>query len=101
MKKYMFIFHVAEKIEMGGETGASVMKWYEENGASMADSGNPFNPDSEALVKGGVVEKGSDTAAGYTIMNAENLEAAIELAKSCPFSTLPGCSVKVYETMPM
>ena len=101
MHKYMFIFHTDGPIEMAAETGATFHTWFEGLGDKLIDGGGPFNPKSEAMVKAGEVTNDVDTAGGYAIVSAENLGEAIELAKTCPMSTLPGCGVKVYETMPM
>jgi len=101
MKKYMFIFHVSGPVDMSGDMGESTHKWFDGLGDSLVDGGNPFNPESEASVSQTGVEKDSDTAGGYCIVSAENLDAAIALAKDCPLATMPGGAVKIYETMPM
>ena len=101
MKKFMYIFHVDGPVDMDGETGKATEAWFESIGDKMVDGGNPFNPDSEAHIAGGKVDMQPDTAAGYTLVNAENLEEAVKMAMACPFADMPGCSVKVYETMAM
>ena len=101
MKKFMIIFHAEGPIDMSGETGANAMKWFEKYADNMIDSGNPFDPKSEAFIKDGKVTMEPDTASGYTLLKAENLEEAVTIAMDCTLSSLPGCSVKVYETMPM
>jgi hypothetical protein len=101
MKNYMLIFHVETRIEPSDEQTAAWGKWFETLGENLVDGGNPFNPEAEAHIKNGVVDMDVDTTSGYTIIKANNLEEAVNLAMSCPMANVAGASVKVYETMPM
>ena len=74
------------------------MKWFGEIKEHIVDSGNPFGPGKEITVggvKGLPHDKGAIT--GYTIINAESMDGAAKLAKSCPIIT----SMRVYEAMSM
>jgi hypothetical protein len=100
MKNYAIIFHADHRME--GEDGdKAFMKWFEDMGDSVVDGGAPFNPEAQAQVKEGKVTMDSDTTAGYTIIKAENLEAAVTMAMKCPMADVAGCEVRVYETMAM
>jgi len=101
MKKYVYIFHVDGPVDMTGKVGEDTMRWFENLGSKLIDGGNPFNPKAEARISGGKVDMDSDTAGGYCIVNAENLEEAVTMAMTNPMANMAGCSVKVYETMPM
>ncbi len=101
MKNYVLIFHVAAPFEDTDESNAAWSAWFETLGEHVVDDGNPFNPKAEAKVKGGEVTMGGDELAGYSIIKAESLDAAIEMTKGCPLSDAPDCWVSVHETMPM
>jgi hypothetical protein len=71
--------------------------WFGTLGPAIVDAGNPFGP-SAAVSAGGSVSDGAPSAlTGYTVLSAESLSAASELAKGCPVLDAGG-SVEVYET---
>ncbi len=96
MKKFVFLY-------VGLWTPAEEMKqawgeWFESVGDKFVDSGNPFGPGKEVTkASTSDLPMDKDAITGYSIVNAESLEAAEELAKSCPSIT----SVRVYEAMTM
>ena len=96
MKKYVFIYHgYSEPVE---GTMDAWMKWFGEIGESIVDSGNPFGPGREVTATGSKdLPVDAVAATGYTIVNAESMDAAEKLLTNCPITT----SVKVYEAMPM
>jgi hypothetical protein len=54
--------------------------WFERLGANLVDRGNPVFKTSS------LGNCGADTAlGGYTLVSADDLEAAVALAKGCPF----------------
>ena len=77
-------------------------KWYEELGSAIVDGGNPFDDGAQAVSNKGV-EAAENPAGGYTIVNAEDMNAAVEMAKGNPMHTHnPDTAVvHVYEAMPM
>jgi hypothetical protein len=101
MKNYVYVYHVDS--HMGDTDGQNALwsKWFESLGDKLVDAGNPFNPKSEARVSQGKVDMDTDSAAGYTVVKATDLEEAVTMAMSCPLANAAGCAVKVYETMPM
>jgi hypothetical protein len=75
------------------------MEWFSQVGDSMADSGNPMTSGVEVTPeKVNEIDLGTDSFTGYSIVNAESMEAAVELAKTNPMITRslstswPGCS---------
>ena len=73
--------------------------WYGGLGAAVVDGGNPFTPASKTVASDGSV---SDTpaeylATGYSIIKAESLDEAVELAKGCPILTSGG-TITLFET---
>jgi len=71
--------------------------WYAELGQALVDGGNPFGPSTSVAADGTVSHGGAAGLTGYTILQADSLEAATEMAKGCPVLTSGG-SVEVYET---
>jgi hypothetical protein len=76
--------------------------WFGQLGGALKDGGNPFTPVSKTVSADGSI---SDTtsappATGYTIITADSLDVAVDLAKGCPVLE-GGASVEVYETFPV
>ena len=76
--------------------------WFGSIGSALVDGGNPFTPVAKTISKGGKVSDGpvGTLATGYSIVKADSLVAAIELAKGCPH-TASGGQISVYETYPV
>jgi len=92
MNKFMFLYKGF--VPPTPEIGRSWMEWFSQVGDSMADSGNPMTGGVEVTSdKVNEIELGTDSFTGYSIVNAESMEAAVELAKTNPMIT----SVVVYE----
>jgi len=74
------------------------MKWFGSIKDHIVDGGSPFGPGME-VTSAGVKQLPHDRGAiaGYTIINAKNMEEAVKIAKSCPIIT----SMRVYEAMTM
>jgi hypothetical protein len=85
------------------EEQAAVMKawtdWMGGLGDSLKDGGNPFTPAAKTIsADGSVSEGGAGTmASGYSIISADSLDQAVELAKGCPVLQ-EGANITVYET---
>ena len=71
------------------------MGWFGSLGDAVVDGGNPFG--ASASVGGGEAASG---LTGYSILEADSLSAATELAGGCPVLSSGG-SVDVYEAIPM
>ncbi len=102
MSNYLFMYH-GEDYPETEEGRADVMTewkaWFGTLGASIVDGGAPVGKSSTVHVGGKVSnDGGSNPVSGYTIVSADNQEAAIELAKSCPILTVNG-TVEVAEAM--
>lgn len=74
--------------------------WLGGLGEALVDAGNPFGP-SKSLASDGTPSDGTGSAlTGYSILSADTLDAATDLAKGCPVFAAGG-SVDVYETVPV
>ena len=76
------------------------MAWYKKNDKAVVDQGNPFSPTAKYISPDGKVYDGpvGSMVTGYTIIKAMSLDAAIQLAKSCP-ALKNGTKISVYETI--
>lgn len=96
MNKYVYI-HVGF-VPPTPEIGAAWMGWFESIKDRIVDSGQPFSRGAE--IRGEVVTEhplGLEALTGYTIVNAESFEEAVEVAKTCPSIT----GIRVYEAAQM
>jgi hypothetical protein len=69
------------------------LAWFESMGASVVDRGNPI---FESTTLGTAGTAGADTKlGGYSLVSADDLEAAVALAKGCPALDIDGGGVEV------
>ena len=75
--------------------------WFGKLGDKVVDAGNPFATHAKSVSNGsshdGTVQ--NPAATGYSILKADSLNAATELAKGCPILQSGG-KVTVYEITP-
>lgn len=94
MKKFVFLAH--GDMDQSPEAREAHMKWWSAMEPHVVDSGNPLFNGHDVSKDGSVSEiPVSAAAAGYTIVQAESLEAAISLLDHSPMD------MWVYEAMPM
>ena len=88
------------------EQQAAVMQewgaWMGGMGDKLVNGGNPFSPEAKSIGRDGSVTDGAVGAAasGYSVVQADSLDAAVELAKGCPHWRHGG-EISVYETVQM
>ena len=99
MGKYVYIYYEGADSDAGSdeEWGA----WFGKLGDKLIDVGNPFNAGGMAVHQGGVMAVQDKPATGYSIVSAETMEEATELAKGCPLVSSPDSAVCVFEALPM
>lgn len=99
MNKYVLIMQGVQD-NSSPEAGQAWMEWFQSIGDSIIDSGNPFGAAREVTSEGASdLAFGPDSFYGYTIVQAENMDAAEKLLDSCPLS--PGARMRIYEAIPM
>jgi hypothetical protein len=77
-------------------------RWFGELGEALVDGGNPFGPPKAVTANGVSDETSGQPASGFSIVNASDQAAAVELAKGCPMlADSPDSTVEVYEAFPM
>lgn len=75
-------------------------KWYTACGGAVVDAGNPFTPMAKSVSSSGMVTDGpvgGFMASGYTVLKADSLDAAAEMARTCPV-LMGGAKISVFET---
>jgi hypothetical protein len=96
---YLLVYHGGSMPETQEEQ-ARVMQawtdWFGTLGDALIDGGNPVSQ-SRTIGTGGAVSDTSNGATGYSIIKADSLDKAVELAKGCPVLG-GGASVEVAET---
>jgi hypothetical protein len=75
--------------------------WFGRLGEAVVDPGNPIGPKAKSISSDGSVHDGAvgTAASGYSILKADSLNQAVELAKGCPVLE-SGARISVYETFP-
>ena len=87
MPKFMFAYHGGGKPETqeeGEKEMAAWGAWMQGLGSALADGGNPVGMSSTLSADGLSDGGGSNPLSGYTIVEADSLEAAAEMGKGCP-----------------
>ena len=108
-KKFVFVYYNGGTPEgMSKEELSGIMadwgKWFEELGAKLIDGGNPFGPgQSVSRDKTAPVAENEWPSSGYTIVEADDMGSAVEIAKACPMHkhTDGKAIIHVYEAFPM
>jgi hypothetical protein len=72
--------------------------WFGGLGDAVVDGGNPFAGSASIGSDGTVSDGASSSLTGYSVLKADSLAAATEMAKGCPVLTSGG-TVDVYETI--
>ncbi len=105
MTKYVLAYRSTAEMSTSEEDMAAVMQawgaWFEALGPALVDGGNPFSGHQLVASDGAVTPNGqSDPLSGYSIVHAEDIDAATTLAKGCPVLGAGG-SIEVCEAIDM
>lgn len=98
MNNYVYTYHSDRTTPPSQESLQKWGEWMETLGDNLVDGGNPITSKKAVLRMGDVLKDETDTVVGYSIIKADSLDQAVELAKSNPLANAPGCEVRVYET---
>jgi NADPH-dependent curcumin reductase CurA len=100
MAKYLLAYVGGDQPE-SEEAGAAVMAawtaWFAGMGEAAVDPGNPVGA-SAAVGPDGSVGTAAAGVTGYSVIAADSLDAALEIARACPHLDANG-RVEVYETV--
>ncbi len=103
MSKYVLLYTGGGMSGTEAEQKAAMKAWedwFGKLGKAVADQGDPFKPAAKTIGANGAVSDGAvgTAATGYSIIEADSLDAAVKLAKGCP-ALQGGAKITVYETM--
>jgi len=101
LANYLLVYTGSGTPPASEEEGQKVMDawmgWFGSMGDAVVDGGNPISI-SKAISSGGKVTDGAPSGlTGYSVIKADNIDAATALAKGCPHLASGG-GVEVYET---
>ena len=86
--------------EEGKQHFAKYKEWLSSLGDSAVSPANPFKNTSTVNSDGTVTTGSTTSMSGYTIIDVDTMEMALEAAKACPFLDIGG-SLEVSELMQM
>lgn len=99
MPDFMFIYHGGKAPETEADQRDAMARWgawMQANGPALKDPGNPVGMSKTVSASGVADDGGANPTSGYTIVTADNMDSAIEMAKSSPMIA-DGGSVEVAE----
>jgi hypothetical protein len=76
---------------------AAWTSWFGELGSAVVEGGNPFSVSATVASDKSVSDGGRAGLTGYSVISADSLQAATEMAKGSPVLDAGG-TVEVYET---
>lgn len=101
MANYLLTFHggsMPESKEEQDQAMSAWTNWFGKLGEALVDGGNPVSV-SKAISPDGSVMDATSAPTGYSIIKADDIDTAVELAKGCPVLA-GGAAVVVSETFP-
>ncbi len=88
MSNYILAYHGGKKPESPEEGAKHMAKWkawIDGVGDAVVNPGTPLGM-SKTVSSGGVSDDGrSNPLSGFSIVEADSMDAALEMAKACPF----------------
>jgi hypothetical protein len=104
MANYVFVYSggkgvATDEVERSAQY-ARWGRWFADLAAAIVDGGAATGDARTVGPDGAVSEGGSRGLTGYSIVSADSLDSAVELAKGCPVLEVGG-AVDVYEAIAM
>jgi hypothetical protein len=98
MANYVLSFRGRNDRTPSTDEEAAWAKWFQEIGGSITDFGNRVGR-VKTLGRSGADAPGQEVLAGYVVIDADHLDAAVALANGCP-GLKHGAVVEVGEPVP-
>jgi hypothetical protein len=89
MKKFMLAYYGEPKFESPAEGAKHMAKWkawVAGLGDVLVDPGTPLGASKSVSANGVAGRTGAERLLGFSVVKADSLERALELAKGCPFA---------------
>jgi hypothetical protein len=109
MTKFIFVYHAPMSPadaappdpEQMQEVMGQWMAWAGKVGDGMVDFGTPLANGVRVTADGGTSPSTREVA-GYSIIEADDMDAALALAKDHPHLNMPGgCEIEIHEALPV
>lgn len=104
MPNFIYAYHGGTKPdtpEQGAKEMAKWEAWFKDMGSAVINPGNPVGM-SQTVSANGVAENGgANPLSGFTIVQADTIDKAVEMAKGCPMVGSGTGTVEVAEVMQM
>ena len=87
MPHFLFAYHGGKQPETPAGTEVEIERWqswFGRIGPAIVDPGNPVGTAKTVSAEGVTDSGGDNPLSGYTIIQTESINQAIELAKACP-----------------
>ncbi|NKB49895.1 MAG: hypothetical protein GKS02_11120 [Alphaproteobacteria bacterium] len=104
MSDFIFAYHGGSKPETpeeGAEMMAKWQAWIAANGDAMVNPGSPLGMSKTVSADGVADDGGANPLSGYSIVNADSMDAVLEIAKACPFLEMDTATIEVAQVMEM
>lgn len=103
MPKFILVYHGGKQPSAaagGPEQKERFMEWMAGVGSALVSPANPFGPSKIVSADGVEDAPLAEALSGYSVLEAEDLDAAVEIAKSCPFLEIGNLEVAKLMQMP-
>ncbi|MBY6082976.1 YciI family protein [Ruegeria arenilitoris] len=100
MPQYLFVYHGGTTPTDPAEIEATMAAWgawFQNMGPALEIPGNPVGQSHTVSADGVAGNGGPNPASGFTVVKADSIEAATEMAKGCPMVVNGSGSVEVAE----
>ncbi|WP_170439834.1 YciI family protein [Ruegeria arenilitoris] len=100
MPQYLFVYHGGTTPTDPAEIEATMAAWgawFQNMGPALEIPGNPVGQSHTVSADGVADNGGPNPASGFTVVKADSIEAATEMAKGCPMVVNGSGSVEVAE----
>ncbi|NUU22877.1 MAG: hypothetical protein HOV68_15405 [Streptomycetaceae bacterium] len=100
MGKYMVVYTgLPGQDEDPAEVRAAWERWFQELGAAVTDPGDVFTAGRTVATDGSSSDGTRTKLTGYTMLEADDLDAAVAMAAKCP--GLANAAIEVYASVPL
>ncbi|MGB2016816.1 MAG: hypothetical protein ACPHWV_05635 [Candidatus Puniceispirillum sp.] len=101
MPKFLFAYHGGKMPETEAEIAAVMQRWrdwMDGLGDALLDPGNPVGMSKIVSIDGIADDGGANPVSGYSLVMADDMNAALAMAAGCPMVTQGHGSIEVAET---
>ncbi len=104
MPDFIFAYHgggAPESPEEGEKVMAAWGAWFESMGGAVRQPGNPVGMSKTVSATGVADNGGANPLSGYSVVQADTIEAACEMAAGCPILSDGNGTVEVAQVVEM